>query len=92
METKTMLKLKTEVDMDGVVIRYKDFVIVAEFLTGPSGEWFATNVYRPIETEEETGEDFMNLRLENVTEWGGRRYGTEGEALRDGMDFIEWKF
>ena len=87
----TMLNLKVDLDV-GTVIRYKDFVIVAEFLTGPGGEWFTTKIYRPIETEDETGEDFMNLQLENITEWEGRCFGTEGEALREGMDFIEWTF
>ena len=43
METKTMLKLKVELDV-GTVIRYKDFVIVAESVTGPSGEWFIAKV------------------------------------------------
>lgn len=91
METKTMLKLKVELDM-GIVIRYKDFVLAAEFIPGPSGVWFEVTVWQPIETEEETGEDFMNLRLENITEWEGQRFDTEGEALKAGMDFIEWKF
>ena len=91
METKTMLKLKVELDV-GTVIRYKDFVLVAEFMAGPSGEWFEVKVYQPVETEEEAGEDFMNIRLENITEWENQRFGTEGEALKAGMDFIEWKF
>jgi len=31
----------------------------------------------------------MNLRLENIPEWEGQRFDTEGEVLKAGMDFIE---
>lgn len=93
---KTMLKLKADLDMDGIVIRYKGFVLVAEFVAGPSGELWEVRTYQPIETEEETGEEFHNLRLENITEWEGQRFDTEGEALMFGMQFIEqfveWRF
>ena len=88
MKTKTMLDLKVEMDV-GVVIRYKDFVLSVDFYPG---DWFEVEVWRPVETEEETGEDFMNLRLENVTEWENQRFDTEGEALKAGFEFIDWKF
>ena len=76
----------------GVVIRYKGFVLVAEFVNGPSGEWFEVSVWQPVETEDEAGTDFMYLPLENITEWEGQRFDTEGEALMAGMQFIEWKY
>ena len=83
MKTITMLELASG-QCVGPVIHYKDFVIAVD--------WSIVKVYRPIETEEETGESFENLRLEIVTEFDGQRFGTEGEALRAGMDFIDWKF
>lgn len=91
MNNTTMLKLKVKIDV-GSVIRYKDFVLATEFVACPSGEWFEVTVWRPLESEEETGKDFMHIQLENVTEWEGQHFVTEGEALRAGMDFIEWKF
>lgn len=89
MKTMTMLKLKTELDMDGVVIRYKDFVLAAEFVVGPTDACWKVEAWQPIETEEETGIEFHNLRLENITEWDGQRFDTEGEALMAGMQFLE---
>lgn len=86
---KTMLKLKTELDMDGVVIRYKDFVLAAEFVVSPADEHWEVTVWQPIETEDEAGVEFHDLRLENITEWEGQRFETEGEALMAGMLFIE---
>lgn len=89
---QTMRNLKTGLGMDGIVIRYKESVLAAEFMVSPSGEWWKVSVYRPIETEEETGEEFHNLRLENATEWENQRFSTEGEALMAGMQFIEWRY
>lgn len=77
----TYLKLKVELDMEGIVTRYKDFVAVAKYIVGPFGDFFEVELWQPIETEEETGEDFYNLRLENASEWQGVRFETEGEAL-----------
>lgn len=92
METMTMLKLKEVLDLTDVVIRYKGFVLAAEFLCGPSDEYWKVAVWQPAETEEETGLDFHELRLENVTEWEGQQFETEGEALMAGMQFIDWRY
>lgn len=86
----TMLKLKSELDMDGIVVRYKNFVLAAEFV--PTDEGWRVTVWKPIETEEESGEEFHNLCLENITEWEAQRFETEGEALMAGMEFLEWKY
>jgi len=77
----TYLRLKCELDMEGIVTRYKDFVAVAKYIAGPCGDFYEAELWQPIETEEETGEDFYNLRLENASEWQGVRFETEGEAL-----------
>ena len=90
---KTMLKLKTQADLGDVVIRYKDFVIATEFLCGPEGECFTATCWAPIETEEETGLEFHNLRLENITPWEpsipGATWDTEGEALLAAMQAVD---
>ena len=90
---KTMLKLKIDADLADVVIRYKDFVIVAEFVAGPEGEFFTAHIWAPIETEEETGVEFHELRLENVTPWEPlsieAAWDTEGEALLAATQAIE---
>ncbi len=88
-ECTTMLKLKQQLDMDGTVVRYKGYVVTAEFFTGLQGEWFEVQVYAPVETEEETGEDFHNLRLENISEWEHEPFYTEGEALMAGFQFAD---
>lgn len=88
----TMLKLKTELDMHGVVVRYKNFVLAAEFVAGPTDESWRVTVWQPIETEEDSSEEFHNLRLENITEWEAQRFETEGEALMAGIEFLEWRF
>ena len=89
MEHKTMLKLKTQLAEEGTVVRYKDCVVAAEFFAAPAGEWFEVEVYSPVETEDETGEDFWNLRLENISEWENEHFTTEGEALMAGFQFID---
>ena len=89
MEFMTMLKLKIKLDMDGTVVRYKDFVVATEFVAGPAGEWFEVTAWQPVETEEETGIEFHNLRLENITEWYGERFNTEGEALMGAFTYLE---
>lgn len=88
-ECTTMLKLKTQLDAEGTAVRYKDCVVTAEFFAAPQGEWFEVKVYSPVETEEETGEDFWNLRLENISEWENEHFTTEGEALMAGFQFID---
>ena len=87
----TYLKLKTELDMEGIVTRYKDCVAVAKYMPGPNGDYFEAELWQPIKTEEETGEDFHNLRLENAGEWRGVRFETEGEALAAVYAEIEHK-
>lgn len=89
---KTMLKLKTEIDMDGIVVRYKNFVLAAEFVASPADECWKVTVWQPVETEDEAGVEFHNLRLENITEWDGQRFDTEGEALFAGIQFLEWRY
>lgn len=89
MEFMTMLKLKIKLDMDGTVVRYKDFVVATEFVAGPAGEWFEVTAWRPIESEEETGIDFHDLRLENITEWYGEHFDTEGEAMMAAFTYLE---
>ena len=84
-----LLNLKVDYISDGgAVVRYKDFVVVASFVCGPAAEWFEIMVYQPIETEEETGEEFWNLRLELVDANDGH-FDTEGEALMAGFQYID---
>lgn len=86
---KSMLNLKVEVASEGgTVVRYKDLVVVVEFVAAPAGEWFEVEVYQPIETEEETGEEFWNLRLESLDK-SDLHFDTEGEALMDAFSHIE---
>lgn len=91
METKTMLTLKIDVDTDGVVVRYKDFVIAVEYEAGPLCEHYHVTIWQPIETEDETGEDFMNLRLKWI--YSGAfplsEVLTEGEAIKMAMEIID---
>lgn len=57
-------------------IRYKDLVLfIKETVDG-----FRHEVYQPIETEEETGLDFHELRLEHLSS-SADFYPTEGEAI-----------
>ena len=90
---KTLLKLKVDMDLDGTVVRYKDFVIVAEFISGPEGGCFTATIWAPVETEEEADVEFHDLRLENVTPWEPLTidacWDTEGEALFAAMQAIE---
>lgn len=89
---KNMLGLKIEIDMDGVVVRYKNHVIVAEFVSGPEGEHFTAAIWAPVETVEETGLEFHELRLENVTPWDpyciDACFDTDGEALFAAMQAV----
>ena len=59
-----------------LAIRYKDYVVfIKETVKG-----FLSEVYQPIETEEETGLDFYELRLEQL-HCSTENYATEGEAI-----------
>ena len=82
---KSMIDLLNEL-WDGSVIRYKNFVLVTRF----DGKLFEVSVWEPIETEEETGVEFERLRLENATEWDGEKFETEGEALKGGIEWIDF--
>lgn len=90
---KTMLQLKIELDLDGVVIRYKDHVVVAEFHCGPTSEFFTAQIWTPVETEEETDLPFHELRLENITPQEpltiNACFDTEGEALIAAMQAVD---
>ena len=86
---ENFISLKKRVGQNGSVIRFKDFVLVSVFKTGPRGEWFEAEAWSPIETEDEADVDFFHLRLENVTEWYGERFNTEGEALFAAMQAVE---
>ena len=72
---------------DGKAVRFQNYVVVA------FGSWnlaccrtqYEFHVYRPVETEDEAGVSFVELRLECIDDLfpaddlGG--YETEGEAL-----------
>ena len=89
---KTMLNLKVGADLADVVIRYKGHVIVAEFVPAFGG-YYTAHIWAPVETEDETGLDFHELRLENVTPWEPltieAAWDTEGEALLAAMQAVE---
>ena len=57
-------------------VRYKDFVLFIK----ESAEGFIHEVYQPIETEQETGLDFSELRLERLHCFA-EGHATEGEAI-----------
>lgn len=90
METINYLSLKSEIDLDGSVIAYKNFVVVSEFFTGPRGEYFHSRVYRPVDDLEDFS--IYEARLELCSEkWapGADTYETEGEALMAAFIMIE---
>lgn len=88
-ETTSMENLEMRYDMrgNGKTVRFQDYVVVAH------GYWnverrcglYEFSVYRPVETEDETGLSFVELRLECIddlfptSDLSG--YETEGEAL-----------
>ena len=90
---KTMLQMKIEADIENTVVRYKDHVVVAEFLCGPCGGYFTAQIWEPIETEEEADVPFHELRLENVTPWEplsiDAAWETDGEALMAAMQAVD---
>lgn len=74
MGTVNMKKLNMR--FGSITIRYKDFVLFIK----ASAEGFIHEVYQPIETEQETGLNFSELRLERFL-CGADVYETEGEAI-----------
>lgn len=74
MGTVNMKKLNMR--FGSATIRYKDFVLFIK----ESADGFVHEVYQPIETEQETGLDFSELRLERIL-CGADGYATEGEAI-----------
>ena len=74
MGTVNMKKLNMR--FGSATVRYKDFVLFIK----ESAEGFIHEVYQPIETEQETGLDFCELRLERLLS-GTENYATEGEAI-----------
>lgn len=82
----TYLDLKNDMDPGDAVIQYKDFVLASRLQAGPLGCYFTVEAFAPVETVEETGFDFHELRLVRVDEWSqGERFDTEGEALLAAM-------
>ena len=53
----TMYELKNELEPMGVVVRYKDYVVAAEFVNGPKGKGYSLTVWEPqdISKEKEMG-------------------------------------
>ena len=67
---------KLNMQLSGSTIRYKNYVLFIK----KTADRFQWEIYQPIETEEETGLDFSELRLE---QWHSSTegYPTEGEAI-----------
>lgn len=87
---KNYLGLKIDADPGDVVIRYKDFVLAARLMPGTRGCYFVVEAFWPVETEEEAGVDFQDLRLEPVGGWDRVQFDTEGEALLAGMQTLDF--
>lgn len=87
METINYLSLKSQIDLDGSVIAYKNFVVVSEFFTGPRGEYFQSRVYRPVDDLEDFS--IYEARLEVCSENWTADFETEGEALMAAFTAIE---
>lgn len=81
------LSLKCDLDLDGSVVAYKNFVVVSEFFTGPHGEYFQARVYRPVDDLEEFS--IYEARLEICSENWTADFETEGEALMAAFSMIE---
>ncbi len=82
------INLKNRPFVKGSVVRYKEYAVATRF--DAAADAWAVEVFGLVDNLSEF--DFEECRLENLTEWKGRRYATEGEALMDGFQFIEWKF
>lgn len=87
METINYLSLKSQIDLDGSVIAYKNFVVVSEFFTGPRGEYFQSRVYRPVDDLENFS--IYEARLELCSDNWTADFETEGEALMAAFTMIE---
>lgn len=76
---------------NGCAIRYKDYVVSVEhsYNANRRKHWYRPDLWQPIETEEETGVPFNELRLECITEWEAQFFRTEGEALAAVFSEIE---
>lgn len=74
MGTVNMKKLNMR--FGSATVRYKDFVLFIK----ETAQGFVHEVYQPIETEDETGLDFSELRLEKLFCWT-EGHATEGEAI-----------
>ena len=89
MELKSMEYLKEKVANNDLVVRYKNNVILTVFdqnAHGTSLGGYTCQVYQPIETENETGLTFEELKLELV-HTSEKSFFTEGEALAYGFNF-----
>lgn len=87
MKTINYFSLKMDLDGEGIVTIYKNFVVTAEFFTGPSGEYFMSRVYRSVDDLEQF--DLVDARLELASEKWADRLSTEGEALMAAFMLIE---
>ena len=80
------LEMRYDVRGDGKTVRFQDYVVVAHGYRDVERRCncYEFSVYRPVETEDEAGVSFIELRLECIddlfpaSDLGG--YETEGEA------------
>jgi len=86
-----MNTLVRQTQPNGCAIRYKDYVVSVEhsYNANRGPHWYRPDLWQPIETEEETGVPFNELRLECITEWEAQFFRTEGEALAAVFSEIE---
>ncbi len=82
------INLKNRPFVKGSVIRYKDFAVATRF--DAAADAWAVEVFGLVDDLSEM--DFEECRLENLTEWEGERFATEGEALMAGFQFIDSAF
>ena len=91
MNFTTMENLQYECNnSNGAVIRYKDSVVVVEYKCKTYEDpknGYVCKIYSPVETEEETGYDFIELRLELSNDFDDV-FETVGEALEHGFKQI----
>lgn len=76
---------------NGCAIRYKGFVVSVEhsYNANRQQHWFRPDLWQPIETEDEAGVPFEELRIECITEWEPQFFQTQGEALAAVFSEIE---
>lgn len=75
--------------VNGSVIQYKDGVVTVKKSGTANEEWFESQVFKLIETNEETDKHFSERLVEKVSEMGHKHFKTEGEALMAGFQFID---